>query len=115
MEWLINTLISTQVTSRKVRKENNSKPPKISRAVKRSVSDLQEPLAQSKSKRTAFGDITNVSNIILLSEHLYNVLFIKIESTRSKYPGKKLKVGVFETDFKQVPFVFPQTCTYSES
>ena len=29
---------------------------------------------------------------------------------------KNLKVGVFETDFKQVPFVFWQTtCTYSES
>ena len=29
---------------------------------------------------------------------------------------KNLKVGVFETDFKQVPFVFRQiTCTYSES
>ena len=29
---------------------------------------------------------------------------------------KNLKVGVFETDFKQVPFVFLQTtCTYSES
>ena len=28
---------------------------------------------------------------------------------------KNLKVGVFETDFKQVPFVFRQTtCTYSE-
>ena len=29
---------------------------------------------------------------------------------------KNLKVGVFETDFKQVPFVFRlTTCTYSES
>ena len=29
---------------------------------------------------------------------------------------KTLKVGVFETDFKQVPFLFrPITCTYSES
>ena len=29
---------------------------------------------------------------------------------------KILKEGVFETDFKQVPFVFRQTtCTYSES
>ena len=29
---------------------------------------------------------------------------------------KNLKVGVFETDFKQVPFVYRQTtCTYSES
>ena len=29
---------------------------------------------------------------------------------------KNLKVGVIETDFKQVPFVFRQTnCTYSES
>ena len=29
---------------------------------------------------------------------------------------KNLKVGVYETDFKQVPFVFRQTtCTYSES
>ena len=29
---------------------------------------------------------------------------------------KNLKVGVFETDFKQVPFVFRQiTCKYSES
>ena len=29
---------------------------------------------------------------------------------------KNLKVGVFETDFKQVLFVFRQTtCTYSES
>ena len=29
---------------------------------------------------------------------------------------KNLKVGVFETDFKQIPFVFRQTtCTYSES
>ena len=29
---------------------------------------------------------------------------------------KNLKVGVFETDFKQVPFIFRQTtCTYSES
>ena len=29
---------------------------------------------------------------------------------------KNLKVGVFETDFKQVPFVFRQTtCTFSES
>ena len=29
---------------------------------------------------------------------------------------KNKKVGVFETDFKQVPFVFRQTtCTYSES
>ena len=29
---------------------------------------------------------------------------------------KNLKVGVFETDFKQVPFLFRQTtCTYSES
>ena len=29
---------------------------------------------------------------------------------------KNLKVGVFETDFKQVPFVYQQTtCTYSES
>ena len=29
---------------------------------------------------------------------------------------KNLKVGVFETDFKQVPFVLRQTtCTYSES
>ena len=29
---------------------------------------------------------------------------------------KNLKVGVFETDFKQVPFVFRQTtCTYSVS
>ena len=27
-----------------------------------------------------------------------------------------MKVGVFETDFKQVPFLFRQTtCTYSES
>ena len=28
---------------------------------------------------------------------------------------KNKKVGVFETDFKQVPFLFRQTCTYSES
>ena len=29
---------------------------------------------------------------------------------------KNLKVGVFGTDFKQVPFVFHRTaCTYSES
>ena len=31
-------------------------------------------------------------------------------------PRKKRKVDVFESDFKQVPFVFQQTtCTYSES
>ena len=35
---------------------------------------------------------------------------------RAGNPGKNLKVGVSETDFKQVPFVFRQTtCTYSES
>ena len=31
-------------------------------------------------------------------------------------PRKKLKAGVLETNFKQIPFVFRQTtCTYSES
>ena len=31
-------------------------------------------------------------------------------------PGKNLKLGLFETDFKPVPFVFRQTtCKYSES
>ena len=35
---------------------------------------------------------------------------------RAGNPWKNLKVGVFGTDFKQVPFVFRQTnCTYSES
>ena len=34
----------------------------------------------------------------------------------SKNPAKNLKLGVFETDFKQVPFGFRQTTrTYSES
>jgi len=50
--------VPTRKVVKKMDTENSSKPPKISRADKRSVSDM-EPLAQSKNKRTAFGDITN--------------------------------------------------------
>ena len=49
----------------------------------------------------------------------WSKLAIWLDVCNSLFKGwkslKNLKVGVFETDFKQVPFVFRQTCTYSES
>ena len=50
----------------------------------------------------------------------WSKLAIWLDVWKSPFKGwkilKNLKVGVFETNFKQVPFVFRQnTCTYSES
>ena len=50
----------------------------------------------------------------------WSKLAIWLDVWKSPFKGwksmKNLKVGVFETDFKQVSFVFRQTiCTFSES
>ena len=44
-----------------------------------------------------------------------NLALICLDAGIARNPGKNLKVGGFETDFKQVPFVFRQTTWTAEA
>ena len=81
-----------------------------------------KPLDISMSSRlvTANGSGNIVGQLTWSSENIawqFGLNLAKLAGYWNSWKSQKnQKVGVFETDLKQVPFVFRQTtCTYSES